>query len=306
MKNYKGYQPDFLGEHLSVSFPELSEELFNSIAPVKGTKTPILHYINYSVIQSAARKFPILSAANIDGKKFKSITRDKVNGSWKKDKRIDSRHQWGQELYAAPDSHFDKGHMTKREDVQWHRTNTRASLAAKETFYYTNAVPQHKNLNQALWRSIEDFILHDNSIDNSLKINVFTGPALRADDLFFVHKVREQSVQIPSLFWKVIYYVKNDSLHRVGFLAGQKGVLLREKIVLPPPPVRGEPVDAFMDFEEADTYQVEVKFIEETTGLTFPDAIDLYWDLRPTKLIMEEVTLRGIDAKEKKIKGLVF
>lgn len=304
MKDYKGYQPNFLGENLEVPFPEFSDELFDSIAPVKNTEDNILRYINYSVVQSATRKFPILSAANIDGQQFKRITRKEVRGSWKKDKRIAYKHQWGRRLYAAPDSDFDKGHMTKREDVQWHPTNEIAKLAAKETFYYTNAAPQHKNLNQALWRRIEDFILHDNSIDNSLKINVFTGPALRKEDLFFIHKIKEEAIQIPSLYWKVIYYIKNDALHRVGFLAGQEGVLLRKKIVLPPPPVRGE--DLFMAFKEADTYQVQVSFIEEVTGLTFPCANDLYWDLRPTKLILEEVTLRGLDTKEKKVRGLVF
>lgn len=306
MTKYKGYQENFLGKKLSVPLPKLNSDLAKTVAPVKATKDNVIRYLNYSVIQSATRKFPIISAANINGKLFKSVTRKQVNGRWKKEKRIASKHQWGSELYSAPKSDFDKGHMTKREDVQWHRTNARASLAAKETFYYTNAVPQHKNLNQALWRRIENYILHGEAIDDDLKINVFTGPVLKANDPFFINEVRGQAVQIPSLFWKVVYYSKKGKLHCVGFLAGQEGVLTRKGIVKSKDTNRGDAKEKFMAFGEADTYQVEVKLLELITGLKFPKAKDLYKDKRPKKLILKEVTLRGSELKQTIVDGLVL
>ncbi len=305
MKKYKGYQAKFLGKELLVPLPKLNKELAKTVAPVNETTDNILRYPNYSVVQSASRKFPIYSAANINGKLFKSITRKEVKGSWKKDRRISLDHQWGKELYAAPMSDFDKGHLTKREDVQWSRITERAKLAAKETFYYTNAAPQHKNLNQALWRRIEDYILHKETIDEGLKVSVFTGPVLKANDPFFVNEVRNQSVQIPALYWKVVYYIKKGKLHQVGFLAGQEGILRRKKIVKAPSTSRGQTEDNFMGFGEADTYQVKVKLLEAITGLKFPKAKELLVDQRPQKLILEEVTLRGSE-KQTFINGLVL
>ena len=70
---YKGYRENFLGENDIVDLPILSPTLRETLAPVKGTNDNILRYPNYSVIQSATRRFPIISAANIDGKLFKKI-----------------------------------------------------------------------------------------------------------------------------------------------------------------------------------------------------------------------------------------
>ena len=42
--------------------PKLNKKLAKTIAPVKKTTDNILRYPNYSVIQSATRRFPIISA----------------------------------------------------------------------------------------------------------------------------------------------------------------------------------------------------------------------------------------------------
>lgn len=297
MKDFQGYQADFLGPQLPVPLPRLNYTLALTVAPVKNATDNVLRYPNYSTIQSASRKLPIVSAANIDGRLFQEITRATVGGGWKKDRRISYNHQLGLELYRAPKSDFDKGHMTKREDVQWGPTPTLAQRAAKHTFYYTNAAPQHKKVNQAIWRNIEDYILHSEATSHSLRINVFTGPVLLEDDPIFVTKVRGQEIQIPTLFWKVIYYTKgNQQLFRVAFLVGQDTVLEEEGIVFPRPATRGDlDSDLFMDFSEADTYQVKTELIEILTGLSFPEAIEVYWDQRPSKLILQQVSVRGLD-----------
>ena len=302
---YKGFIENFLGEKHLVPLPELNTHLQESLAPVKGTLDNILRYPNYSVLQSATRRFPILTATNIDGKLFQTISRKDVGGSWKKEKRIKSSHQWGSELYQAENSDFDKGHMTKREDVQWGLEKEQAQFAAKETFYYTNAIPQHKDLNQVVWQQIENYILHDKTVDDRLKINVFTGPVLSPNDPFFVTEVRDVKVQIPVLFWKVVYYIKMDILHQVSFLVGQKEVLERNKIVESSLiNTRGGLTTTFTDFEDTETYQVEIGLLENLTGLTFPYAIDAFQDDRPQKLILQEVTVRGGGESYKMIEGL--
>src|SRR3546814_8573174 len=116
-----------------------------------------------------------LTATNIDGLQFKKVPR---KDSWRKDTRISKEFQFGKELYTAPKSNFDKGHMTKREDVQWGETFGIAFNAANSTFYYTNAVPQHNDLNRVIWRSLEDYILHHETKKNELRLCVFTGTVL--------------------------------------------------------------------------------------------------------------------------------
>ncbi len=54
-----------------------------------------------------------------------------------------------------------------------------------------------------------------------------------------------------------------------------------------------------MDWEEAETYQVNVKFIEKLSGLKFSRATELYKNEKPEKLILEKA-----DIDPNKVKGL--
>ncbi|GAB3695298.1 hypothetical protein GCM10027592_17280 [Spirosoma flavus] len=286
--NFLGYSDQFLGAGRTVPLPKLSPTQLADLAPVKGTSDNIAHYANYSVAVSRSRGFPFFAASNIDGTLFKSIGR---NGSWRKDTRINAEHQWGTELYGAAKSDFDKGHMTKREDVQWGADNAIANEAGRSTFFYTNAVPQHARLNQRIWKKLEDYILHDESVDDQLRIMVFTGPVLSDTDPEFVTPVRNQTVRIPVLFWKVVVFAKSDgTLSRVGFLMGQRTLLESNQIVRVDILEELENEDnLFLQFEKADTYQVNVSVIESLTGLTMPVAKDIYQDDRPTKLVIQKV-----------------
>lgn len=256
-----------------------------------------LDYSNYSVFQNPFRKFPYYTACNIDGSLFKSIKRaDLFSGKgdkWAKDKRIPKEHQLGNELYSADRSDFDKGHLTKREDTQWGLTDAAAIKGAESTFFFTNAMPQVDRLNRGIWRKIEDYILHQEVVNSSRKIVLFTGPVFSKSDPDFVTKVKEETIQLPYLFWKVVYYQKEESLHRTAFLTSQKGLLEKRRIVKPV--VRGdeEEGDAFMNFKDAATYQVRVDFIETLSGLTFAPARELFEREEASELILSGVDVRG-------------
>lgn len=309
-----GYNPRFLGRRktLSVPLPEIPEELQSVIAPVKDSNDDVLHYPNYSLVQHAERRLPMYTACNIHGKLYQRISRkDLFKGGrdkWRKDKRISYKHQWGGELYSAPKSDFDKGHMVKREDVQWGKEIDDAKEGARGTFYYTNAAPQHKDLNRAIWKDIEDYVLHDETTHFDLKINSFTGPVLLDNDPVFVSQVRDAEVRIPSLFWKVIYYTKDKKEPlRVSFLVGQLSLLESNEIVKPVFFDRdGDDETYFLDFDMADTYQVNTGFVEALTGLTFAPAIDPYTDNRAMKLILEEVNIPGAKSVGRVLKGLTL
>ncbi|MBX2820994.1 MAG: DNA/RNA non-specific endonuclease [Rhodothermaceae bacterium] len=325
VKKFEGYVEDFLGSGLQVPLPTLARDQVRFVAPVKGVDDNVLRYHNYSVIQHAVRRFPFLTAANIDGNHFKNLKRKDVfkGGSdrWRKDPRISYKHQWGAELYSAKRSDFDRGHMTKREDVQWGPTLSHARIGALSTFFYTNSVPQHRALNQLLWRSLEDYILHQEALDHGMKINVFTAPLLMDDDPEFVTTVRGASVLIPRLFWKMVYYTRDrQTLNRVAFLVGQEDILIDAGIVHPPSVSRGDPEDArFQDFKFGDTFQVHPSFIEDLTGFSFPHAREPFEDHRPVRIILEQVDLplegqsrtrggrtRGATKRVTRIKGLTL
>ncbi len=186
--------------------------------------------------------------------------------------------------------------MTKREDVQWGDSIAFASLAADSTFYYTNAVPQHAELNQQIWRSLEDYILHTEAAEKDVKICVFTGPVLRQLDPFFVTEVNGESIQLPTLFWKIVYFKKKSDgkIHRVGFLMNQSTLLfengIAEEAVLEAVPTDEDRL--FMEFDQAETYQVNVGTIEKLTGLSFTDAEEPFKDKRKIPLILNEVDVR--------------
>ena len=322
MENFKGYKKSFLGTKFNVSLPKPDKSNLRDIAPVINKKDNLLLYPNYTVLQSASRRFPIFSASNIDGKSFQSIGRKALfpggKDKWAKDPRLSKEHQWGDELYAAPKSDFDKGHLTKREDVQWGKTVPEATLAAKKTFFFTNAVPQRKELNQQIWRSLEDYILKTETVKNGLKINVITGPVLNNSDPLFVNTIKGQDVKIPILFWKIVYFVKsNGELNRVGFLMGQKSLLeksglLRKVRQVGAGAARAKADPLFTKFSAAGTYQVEISTIEALTKMKFHPAKDPFKDKRAIKLVLQETDLKRSGASRPgtaapvSIKGIVL
>jgi len=68
---------------------------------------------------------------------------------------------------------------TRRLDPVW-GSDAVAKQADADTFCFTNACPQHKDLNQKEWLKLEDYVL-DNSDAHDLKVCVLTGPVFAAD-----------------------------------------------------------------------------------------------------------------------------
>lgn len=283
---YKGYNTEFISGEI-VSLPKLNQEQTDDLVHDEEGKN-VIEYINYSLQLSASHKLPFYTATNIDGLLFKKVPR---KDNWRKDGRISKEFQWGQELYKVPKSDFDKGHMTKREDVQWGDTIGIALNAADTTFFYTNAVPQHKDLNRYIWRSLEDYILHTETNKNSLKICVFTGPVLSYYNPYFVSQVANESVKLPILFWKVVVFLKDDGkLYRVGFMMSQNS-LFEEHGIIEELELGISDESLFMQFKDAETYQVNISVIEDLSGIKIPSAIDSYTDLRNIKLILNEIDI---------------
>jgi DNA/RNA endonuclease G (NUC1) len=56
-----------------------------------------------------------------------------------------------------------------------------AEIANDDTFFFTNATPQHARLTQGNWNDLEDHIL-TNTDAHDLLVDVFRGPVFADDD----------------------------------------------------------------------------------------------------------------------------
>ena len=149
----------------------------------------VLRYTNFSVVMSQSRRMPVVTAVNIDGEQLLNLPRR--GDAWSFDPRIPREAQVGNELYAS--NPLDRGHMVRRLDPVW---GPHARTANEDTFHYTNACPQHAQLNQRTWNDLENYIL-DNAGARGLRVSVFTGPVLGHDDPDY------RGIQIPREFWKI-------------------------------------------------------------------------------------------------------
>jgi endonuclease G len=236
-----GYQEDFLGDGHRIALPTLGETIRPNLVEVPGEEGGVLRYTHFSVVMNAARKLAFYTAVNIDGAALKQIERS--GDRWYFDPRIDRELQSGPDLYANND--LDRGHLVRRLDPVWGRDAARAN---EHTFHFTNASPQHRNLNQKTWLELEEYIL-ENAGRHDLKVTVFTGPVFRDDDMLYRGRYR-----IPAEFWKVVAMVKPDgALSATAYLQTQKNLL----------------GDLEFAYGEYKTWQVPVARIESLTDLDF-------------------------------------
>ena len=245
-----GYVQEFLGsDGYVVPLPSLGV-WDEDAAPVAGAPQELpynLRYRHFSVVLSKTRKLPILTAVNIDGDEALNIRRRKPD-KWYVDGRVDNEFQVGNEVYKRND--LDRGHMVRRLDPAWDVKNI-ARQANDDTFHYTNAVPQHKNLNQKTWLNLEDLVL-GYAKAKDLKMSVMTGPVLRPDDREY------RGIKLPREFWKIAVYVDEDTedLTALAFVLSHGRMIrnLEEAIFVP---------------DHLKVYQKTVDHISQITGLGF-------------------------------------
>jgi endonuclease G len=247
-KGRDGYDALFLGRSRKAEPPKPSKQWENDIAAVEdadtGKETDVLKYRHFSVWMCRSRKLPLMTAVNIDGNLSKRLGRvDK----WYIDGRLGDEFQVDNAAYLK--NPLDRGHMVRREDPVWGETVEIAREANLDTFHYTNAAPQHEDLNQRDWVGLEDYVL-GNARTRGLKVSVFTGPVFGEDDPDYKGLVR-----LPRAFWKIAAIVNDETgdLSCTGYVLAQ-GDLIRG--------LTGEFV-----YGAFKTYQVEVARIGKLARL---------------------------------------
>ncbi|MCC3155992.1 DNA/RNA non-specific endonuclease [Hymenobacter sp. 15J16-1T3B] len=238
----QGYQDDFLGVAVLLPTPGRSHAVLKVPFPKQA-----LPYTHYSVVMSEPRRLAIFSAENLDGAlKIKLKRKD----SWGYDPRIPKSAQIGHKEFYGPQA-FDKGHMAKRENGGWGRSEAEAQQGEDDTFVYPNAVPQMPQLNQQTWKALEDYVL-DNARTAGFKVCVFTGPVFRPGDPAYT----DSQLQVPVDFWKVVVTLDADAPTRLLTTA----YLLSQESVMPEESFR---------FGAFRTYQVPLAHVEQLADLTF-------------------------------------
>ena len=273
--NRRGYNPNFLG--IDVPLPKLTAQqktiAARNLKAKPGDDPFEVKYQHFSVVMNGKRRLPFFTAVNIDGASVVTINRktgkvtkveqpDDEEGAeayetWYDDERIDSTKRSDQSLYSSSAlKDFQRGHLVKRTDPSWGSAE-RALKGQADTFHFTNCAPQHKLFNpiRTRWAGVEDWI-SNGSDDEDLRVTVFCGPVLRADD------PKRDYILVPREFWKVIARVENGELLATAILADQSDLLGGEEST------GAEDLPPFPDKLPQD-YQVTIAEIEELTDLDF-------------------------------------
>lgn len=248
----QGYDEDFLGSPFPL--PELDPSIRHLAAPLlREPGETELEYTHFSIVMNKERRLPFFTAVNVDGEQLVSVPR---NGDWAIDGRIARHHQLGNEAYTR--NPLDRGHMVRRRDPVW---GPRARQASRDTFVYTNAALQHRDLNQKEWLELENHILeHARAQDQ--KLTVLTGPVFKPDDPVFDNGGRvDPPTRIPEEFWKlVVWNDPDEGLKGAAFVLSQEDLVNGSSLFQTEfPPGR------------FGIYQVPVAQLEAMTSLDFGD-----------------------------------
>jgi len=202
----------------------------------------------------AKRRFPIFSAANVDFSGRRAMTRPK--DVWRIDPRIDKAVQVTQNYYD--NNQFDRGHLTRREDLEFGTDESLARAAAADTCHWTNCTPQAATFNQGkqLWQGLERHILEQAVTKNSFRAQVITGPVFAARDPLLPGFT---DVRYPLRYWKVVAAINSlGKLFATAYILDQRSEVK--------PGVRGAPEIPFTPYK---TFQTTIAEIERLTKLRF-------------------------------------
>jgi endonuclease G len=255
----QGFDPAFLrlGQaDAQVFLPTLRPALAAKATPLlERPKECVLHYRHFSLVMHKARRFAIYSAANVDFQGRFAMRRPR--DVWRTDPRIAAEDQVTKAFYAH--NQFDRGHLTRREDMEFGPTSADALSTAADTCHWTNCTPQHARFNEErqLWQGIERHILEDAVAQDRFRAQVITGPVFDAKDPI---QSGFDATPYPLRYWKVVAAVNAaGKLFATAYILDQRETIacfgLRDSPAVPFPPFK--------------TFQTTIAAIEKLTQLTF-------------------------------------
>jgi endonuclease G, mitochondrial len=278
-----GYDANFLSTELPLApiYAGLVEDGF--VAPLLDGSGHELKYWHFSALIHEQRRFPIMTAVNIDGNRL--IPPGKRKDSWRQDARLDSKYQPDDEFYvrtrAQEKVFFSRGHLVRRLDPCWGANQGDAQRGMEDSFHFTNAAPQHQIYNDIDWGNLEDYVL-DKAQTSEKRLTVFTGPIFRDSDPLYGRKRKGGPWRIPLSFWKIAVLQKSeDQIAAAAFIIGQTEyvrALYEARVFSGLKPYT-------IDELRSRKIQTTIEAIEEATGLDFSalHAFDAHGSLESTR-----------------------
>lgn len=102
---------------------------------------------------------------------------------------------------------FSRGHLAPAGDMKWD------SLAMLESFYFTNCIPQDKQLNNGLWNQLE---MKTRACARQYgRVYVVCGPVCRPTDTL---RIGYNDVAVPSACFKALLVPYEDGYQAIAFL----------------------------------------------------------------------------------------
>lgn len=295
--NFASYQENFI-TGFPVPLPKITKSTSQIVRLIDSDDASIIEYPHYCCVMHKTRKLAFYSACNIDGDSIDDVTR---SGDFKPDARIDSAFQTGNEFYEGRGGVFDKGHLTKYEDVMWGTSNpAELKKLGDATFTFSNCVPQHRTFNRGMWSSLEKYILDQETDKLNLRICLFTGPLFQQSDPVLIERINGKLYKVPILFWKVVIYSQSNKLYGVAFIMSQKTLVSQSGMVklnrvaeLIARAMRAIDTPAFMDYKHNKPYQARVELVQQLTGIKFryKNIIFPFQESKPKELLFEEVDI---------------
>jgi endonuclease G len=262
-----GYNPSFLNTELPLNpiYAKLVRDGF--VAPLLNEPGHELKYWHFSSLVHEERRFPLMTAVNIDGNLLKHPGKRK--DTWRQDARLDAKYQPDDEFYvrtrAQEKVFFSRGHLVRLLDPCWGANQGDAQRGMADSFHFTNAAPQHQTYNDLDWGNLEDYIL-DKAQTSEKRLTVFTGPIFRDSDPLYGLKRKGGPWRIPLSFWKIAVLQKTDEqIAAAAFIIGQTEyvrALYEARVFSGLKPYT-------IDELRSRKIQTTIKAIEEATGLDF-------------------------------------
>lgn len=227
--NVTGYDPTFLSARIDlpdIYAPWLAK---NKIAPLLDGSGHELAYHHFTSVIRADRKFPLLTAVNIDGNKL--VHPGPRKDTWRRDARIAAEYQPDGEFYEKNKGkdpvQFSRGHQVRLLDPCWSSAADKdqalveSQIGAEDTFHYTNAAPQVQTYNDIDWGNLEDYLL-DKAQSTDKRLTIFTGPIFRENDPLYGKERKGGPWKIPLSFWKIAVLQKSPTkVAAAAFIVGQ-------------------------------------------------------------------------------------
>jgi endonuclease G len=208
-------------------------------------------YLHFSVVMNPARRLAWYVAYNMEP--HEHVER---GDRWMPDPMLPASFQPHNDHFRG--SGFDRGHIVSPISVSW-GTPRQAELANRQSFFWTNTVPQHPDMNRGWWLAVE--LWEREMVAARGKAIGFSGPVLAQDDPVYrdieqaIGRLRvRQDFRLPRGFWKVVVVTDPQSrLRTAAFLLDQDS-LVKSHVSL-----RAKPSE----------FRCTITDIEARTGLDF-------------------------------------